>query len=176
MTMFSQSTPDLCDAFPDLVQVAEPMFNNYGGNHVFGGEIVTVKCFEDNSKVKDLVKVDGNNKVMVVDAGGSKRCACLGDMLAEEAAGNNWQGILMYGCIRDVEIIKSISLCVQAIGVHPKKTVKRGLGEINVPVTFAGITFTPGHFVYADNNGVIVSPSKLILNNTGGSNTNDNFI
>ncbi len=159
--MTIQSTPDLCDAFPDLVQVAEPMFKNYGGINRFGGEIVTVKCFEDNSKVKDLVKTDGNNKVMVVDAGGSKRCACLGDMLAEQASTNNWQGILMYGCIRDVDIIEMIPLGVQAIGVHPKKTEKRGLGDINIPVSFAGITFTPGHFIYADNNGVVVSPSAL---------------
>ena len=157
------STPDLCDAFPELVQAVAPMFVNYGGNNLFGGEIVTVKCFEDNSKVKELVDTDGSDKVMVVDAGGSLRRACLGDILAEKAVNNGWQGIIVYGCVRDVEILTTIPLGVQAIGTHPMKTDKKGLGEVNIPVTFGGVTFTPGHYLYADNNGVIVSPSQLRL-------------
>jgi len=157
------STPDLCDAFPDLVKVVEPIFQNYGGKDTFFGEIVTVKCFEDNSKVKELVGTDGRNKVMVVDAGASMRRACLGDMLAEKAAHNGWQGILMYGCIRDVEIIAKTALGVKALGVHPQKTDKKDIGDINIPVIFAGVEFIPGHFLYADLNGVIVSPSALNL-------------
>lgn len=157
------STPDLCDAFPELVKVVDPIFQNYGGNDTFSGEIVTVKCFEDNSKVKELVGTDGRNKVMVVDAGASMRRACLGDMLAEKAAINGWQGILMYGCIRDVEIITKTALGVKALGVHPQKTDKKDLGDINIPVTFAGVEFIPGHYLYADLNGVIVSPVALTL-------------
>ncbi len=154
-------TPDLCDAFPDLVQAVDPIFKNYGGRQSFGGEIITVKCFEDNSKVKELVATDGTGKVMVVDAGGSMRRACLGDMLAEKAVQNGWQGIVIYGCIRDVDIIAKTLLGVQALGAHPIKTDKRGIGDINIPVTFGGVTFIPGNFIYADNNGVIVSPRKL---------------
>jgi len=154
-------TPDLCDAFPDLVQAVDPIFKNYGGRQSFGGEIITVKCFEDNSKVKELVATDGTGKVMVVDAGGSMRRACLGDMLAEKAVQNGWQGIVIYGCIRDVDIIAKTPLGVQALGAHPIKTDKRGIGDINIPVTFGGVTFIPGNFIYADNNGVIVSPRKL---------------
>ncbi len=160
------TTPDLCDAFPDLVQVVDPLFTNYGACKSFSGEIVTVKCFEDNSKVKELVGTDGSNKVMVVDAGGSMRCACLGDMLAEKAAHNGWQGIIMYGCIRDVDIIAGTSLGVQALGVHPKKTDKKGIGDVNIPVVFGGVTFTPGHYIYADNNGVIVSAKPLKMANS----------
>ena len=156
-------TPDLCDEYPDLVQAVEPMFANFGGRDAFGGEIVTVKCFEDNSKVKELVDTDGTGKVMVVDAGGSMRRACLGDMLAEKAVNNGWEGIIMYGCIRDVDVIAQLDLGVQALGSHPMKTDKRGLGDVNVPVTFGGVTFEPGQFVYADNNGVIVSPEQLSM-------------
>lgn len=156
-------TPDLCDAFPDLIQAVDSIFKNYGGRHSFGGEIVTVKCFEDNSKVKELVATDGTGKVMVVDAGGSMRRACLGDMLAEKAAENGWQGILIYGCIRDVDIIANTELGVQALGTHPIKTDKRDIGDVNIPVTFAGVTFIPGQYIYADNNGVIVSPQKLAI-------------
>ena len=156
-------TPDLCDAYPDLVQVVEPGFRNYGGVLSFGGEIITVKCFEDNSRVKELVDENGEGKVMVVDAGGSMRRACLGDMLAEKAAHNGWAGIIMYGCIRDVDVIAQLPLGVQALGSHPMKTDKKGIGEVNTPVTFKGVTFNPGHYIYADNNGVIVSSDSLTM-------------
>lgn len=154
-------TPDLCDEYPELIQVVEPMFNNYGGVESFGGEIVTVKCFEDNSKVKELVDTDGKGKVMVVDGGASMRHALLGDMLAEKAAKNGWEGIIVYGCIRDVDVIMQTELGVQALATHPLKTDKRGLGDANVTVKFGGVEFVPGQFVYADNNGIIVSPQKL---------------
>jgi len=154
-------TPDLCDQYPDLVRVVEPMFNNYGGVAAFGGEIVTVKCFEDNSVVKEQVAQPGAGKVMVVDGGGSMRNALLGDMLAEKAASNGWEGLIIYGCIRDVDVIRQTRLGVQALNTNPRKTEKRGIGDLNVPVTFGGVTFLPGQFVYADNNGVIVSSEKL---------------
>jgi regulator of ribonuclease activity A len=156
-------TPDLCDIYPELVNVVAPMFNNYGGRKSFGGEIVTIKCFEDNSLVREQVAQPGQGKVLVVDAGGSLRRACLGDMLAEKAVANNWEGILMYGCIRDVDAIMALDLGVQALNTHPMKTDKKGIGEINLNVTFGGVTFVPGQFVYADNNGVITSPEALSM-------------
>lgn len=154
-------TPDLCDAYPELVQVVEPMFSNFGGRDSFGGEIVTIKCFEDNSLVKEQADQPGTGKVLVVDGGGSLRRALLGDMIAEKAAKNGWEGLLIYGCIRDVDVIAQTDLGVQALASHPMKTDKRGIGDLNVAVTFAGVTFRPGEYVYADNNGVIVSPSPL---------------
>ncbi|AAY37135.1 ribonuclease E activity regulator RraA [Pseudomonas syringae] len=156
-------TPDLCDAYPDLIQVVEPMFSNFGGRDSFGGQIVTLKCFEDNSRVREQVELDGKGKVLVVDGGGSLRCALLGDMLADKAAKNGWEGMLIYGCIRDVDVIAQTDLGVQALASHPKKTEKRGIGELNVPVTFGGVTFRPGEYLYADNNGVIISPSTLTM-------------
>ncbi len=156
-------TPDLCDAYPDLVQVVEPLFSNFGGRDSFGGEIVTIKCFEDNSLVKDQVDVDGTGKVMVVDGGGSLRRALLGDMLAEKAARNGWEGLIIYGCVRDVDVLAQTELGIQALASHPMKTDKRGIGDLNVPVIFCGVTFRPGEYVYADNNGIIVSPEPLSM-------------
>lgn len=153
-------TPDLCDDYPEI-QVVEPGFRNFGGVSAFGGEIVTVKCFEDNSVVKEQVGLPGNGRVMVVDGGGSKRNALLGDMLAEKAAINGWAGLVIYGCIRDVDVIGETQLGVQALGTHPRKTDKRGIGDLNVPVTFGGVTFHPGHYIYADNNGIVVSEQAL---------------
>lgn len=154
-------TPDLCDQYPELVRVLEPMLRNYGGRKQFGGAIVTVKCFEDNSCVKQLVGTPGEGRVLVVDGGGSMRRACLGDMLAEKASSNGWSGIIIYGCIRDVDEIRTTDIGVQALGVHPVKTEKKNNGEINVPVTFGGLTFIPGEYLYADNNGVVVSAEPL---------------
>ncbi|WP_367599167.1 ribonuclease E activity regulator RraA [Pseudomonas fulva] len=154
-------TPDLCDAYPDLVQVLEPMFSNFGGRDSFGGQIVTIKCFEDNSLVREQVELDGRGKVLVVDGGGSLRRALLGDMLAEKAAKNGWEGLVIYGCVRDVDALIQTNVGVQALASNPLKTDKRGIGDLNVVVSFAGVTFRPGEYVYADNNGVLVSPSPL---------------
>lgn len=154
-------TPDLCDAYPDLIRVLEPMFSNFGGRDSFGGQIVTLKCFEDNSKVRELVEQPGAGKVLVVDGGGSLRRALLGDMLADKAAKNGWEGLLIYGCVRDVDVLAQTDVGVQALASHPLKTDKRGIGEVDVPVTFAGVTFRPGEYLYADNNGVIVSTTPL---------------
>lgn len=157
-----KSTPDLCDQYPDLIQVVEPMFNNFGGREQFSGPIVTVKCFEDNSCVKELVATPGEGRVMVVDAGGSMRRACLGDMLAEQASVNGWSGLIIYGCIRDVDEIMATDIGVQALGTHPMKTEKKGIGEIDIAVTFGGVTFNPGDYLYADNNGVIIASQALL--------------
>jgi regulator of ribonuclease activity A len=157
-----KSTPDLCDQYPGLIQVVEPMFSNFGGREQFGGPITTVKCFEDNSCVKERVATPGEGRVMVVDAGGSMRRACLGDMLAEQASVNGWSGLIIYGCIRDVDEIMATDIGVQALGTHPMKTEKKGLGEIDIAVTFGGVTFNPGDYLYADNNGVIIATQALL--------------
>ncbi|MGS1080030.1 ribonuclease E activity regulator RraA [Pseudoxanthomonas beigongshangi] len=154
------TTPDLCDAHPD-VQVAEPLFRGFGGRVAFHGPIATVRCHEDNSRVRELAGTPGLGRVMVVDGGGSRRRALLGDQIAANAARNGWAGFLIHGAVRDVEVLAQLDLGVQALAAHPMKTEKRGLGEAGVPVAFAGVDFRPGHWLYADANGVIVSASPL---------------
>lgn len=155
------STPDLCDDNPELVRVLEPMMSNFGGRESFGGEIVTIKCHEDNSLVKENAGKPGHGKVMVVDGGGSLRRALLGDMIAENAVKNGWEGLIIYGCVRDVDALITLDLGVQALASIPLKTNKRGIGDFNVDLTFGGVTFIPGEYVYADNNGVVVSSESL---------------
>ena len=154
--------PDLCDEHPELVRVVEPMFFNFGGINAFGGEIVTIKCHEDNSLVADMVDQPGKDKVLVVDGGGSLRCGLLGDNLALKAVKNGWCGILINGCIRDVDIIGELELGVQALATHPMKSVKRGIGLYNEVLRFGGVEFVPGEYLYADNNGVLVSAKALV--------------
>lgn len=153
--------PELCDRYPDEVRILEPMLGNFGGRERFFGQIVTIKAFEDNSLVREQVAQPGDGRVLVVDGGGSMRRAMLGDMLAEKASKNGWAGIIIYGCIRDVNAIADLDIGVQALGAHPLKTDKRGVGELNVPVRFGGVDFVPGEYCYADNNGVLVSPKPL---------------
>ncbi|MBD9379075.1 ribonuclease E activity regulator RraA [Pseudoxanthomonas sp. PXM04] len=155
------TTPDLCDTHPH-VQVAEPLFRGYGGRVAFHGAIATVRCHEDNSRVRELAGTPGQGRVMVVDGGGSLRRALLGDQIAATAARNGWAGFLIHGAVRDVEVLAQLDLGVQALAAHPMKTEKRGLGEVDVPVCFAGVDFHPGHWLYADANGVIVSARKLV--------------
>lgn len=155
-------TCDLCDENPDDVRVCEPMFNHYGGRDCFGGEIVTAKCFEDNSRVKETLGTPGKGKVLVVDGGGSLRCALLGDMIGEDAVKNGWEGVIVYGCVRDVDALATLDLGVQALASIPLKSNRRGEGQKDIAVTFGGVTFRPGEYVYVDNNGVIVSAKKLL--------------
>lgn len=155
-------TPDLCDAHAELVRVVAPLFRNYGGRAAFSGPIVTVKCFEDNSMVKECIGHPGDGRVLVVDGGGSLRCALIGDLLATQAAKNGWAGVIVHGCIRDVDEIAEIEIGIQALHAVPLKSVRKGQGELNVAVTFGGVTFHPGEFVYADNNGIVVSAQRLI--------------
>ena len=155
-------TADLCDDHSDQLSVAAPMFRDYGQRISFGGPITTVKCFEDNSLVRQQLENPGEGRVLVVDGGGSMRCAMVGDMLAKLGADNDWNGIIVYGCIRDSGVIATLDIGVKAMATHPLKSVKKGIGEIDVPVHFADVDFIPGQFVYADEDGIILSPTALV--------------
>jgi regulator of ribonuclease activity A len=154
--------PDLCDAHPELVRVVEPIFSSFGARASFGGEIETIKCFEDNSLVADKVKETGAGKVLVVDGGGSLRCGMVGDNLAAEASANGWEGIIVNGCVRDVDALAEIDLGIHALAPHPLKSIKRGVGQCDLVLHFGGVSFVPGQYVYADNNGILVSPTRLV--------------
>ncbi len=157
----SYATADLYDEHGDSLQVATPMFNDYGGNRMFFGAIATVKCHEDNSFVRSTLEQPGEGRVLVVDGGGSLRCALLGDMLAELAIKNGWSGVIIYGCIRDSAAIGNMEIGVKALNTNPKKSVKKEIGECGITVTFAGVDFVPGYYLYADEDGVVVSKNKL---------------
>ena len=160
--MTQLSTPDLCDEHGDDVQVADPIFRHYGSIQQFGGPVATIKCFEDNSLVAEAVKTQGNGRVLVVDGGGSLRRSLLGDNLARNAVQNGWAGIVVYGAIRDVEEISPMQIGVMAIAAIPRKTEKRGEGQSELPLDFAGVTVRPGSYLYADLTGVIIASEKLV--------------
>lgn len=152
---------DLCDDFPDQVSVAEPLFRDFGARAAFAGQIVTIKCHEDNSRVRDLVAEPGKGKVLVIDGGGSLRRSLLGDQLAAKAVANGWEGIVIYGAVRDVEALVTMDLGVKAMAAIPLKTDKKNVGERDLPLRFAGVDFVPGQYLFADANGIIVAPVDL---------------
>lgn len=156
------TTPDLCDRFPE-VAVAEPLFRSFGGRAAFSGPLATVRCFEDNSRMRELAMTPGEGRVLVVDGQGSLRHALVGDQIAANAAANGWAGMLIHGCVRDVEILATLPVGVLALAACPRKTDRRGLGDVDVPVNFAGVAFVPGHWLYVDASGVLVSSSPLDL-------------
>ena len=155
------ATADLSDQHPDEVQIAAPGFRDYGGHALFFGAISTVSCLEDNSKVREALEEPGAGRVLVVDGQASMRCALLGDMLAALGAKNGWTGVVVNGCIRDAAVIAETAIGVKALGTHPKKSVKRGLGEREAPLHFAGADFVPGHWLCADRDGILVCPHAL---------------
>lgn len=153
----TKPTTDISDELGDAVQVAAPGFRDYGGRVHFGGAISTVKCHEDNSKVREALESAGNGHVLVVDGGGSMNCALLGDMLGALALKNGWAGIVVNGCVRDSAELAGIDVGIKALATHPRKSNKRGLGERDVPVSFAGIDFRPGEYLTADADGIVVT-------------------
>jgi regulator of ribonuclease activity A len=155
------STPDLCDEFPDLARPMAAGFITFGGRESFGGPARTVKCHEDNSKVKELAAQSGEGRVMVVDGGGSLRRALLGDMVAKQAADNGWAGFVIAGAVRDVEILRTLDIGIKALGSMPVKTDKRDLGEIDVLVEVGGVRICPGDHIYADATGIVVLPGAM---------------
>ena len=155
-------TADISDEHPEKTQVAESMFRGFGLRQSFSGPMATLKLFEANTLVREVLSQPGEGKVLVVDGGGSKRCALVGDRIAELARDNGWAGVLVYGCIRDSMIIDKMDIGVYALGTSPKKSIKQGRGDKELNVTFAGVTFVPGHYVYVDGDGVVVSPESLL--------------
>lgn len=158
----SFSTADLYDAHEGKVKVAYPLFTSFGAKKQFYGQISTIKCYEDNTLVGDtLRKENGKGKVLIIDGGGSLRFALVGDLIAAAAVKNEWEGIIIYGCIRDSAAINSMEIGIRALNTNPAKTVKRNTGIRDLEVNFANVDFIPGEFVYVDEDGILVSSTEL---------------
>jgi regulator of ribonuclease activity A len=153
------TTTDLSDAHPEA-QVCDPVFQSFGGRPSFSGPITTLKVFEDNSMVREIVQTPGEGRVLVVDGGGSLRCGLFGGNLAVAAARNGWAGVVINGCARDADEIDAEPIGVRALALHPRRS-ERGLhsGQAGIPVHFAGVLFREGEWLLADRDGVLVLPT-----------------
>lgn len=164
----SPATADLCDAneaalAAGTLQVMLPGLIALGARRAFAGPAATLKVFEDNSLIADVLKTPGNGRVLVVDAGGSMRCAVFGGNLAAAAAGNGWAGVVINGCVRDAAEIDAADIGVRALALNPRRSVKRGEGQRDIAVTMLGVTVRAGNWVYADADGVLISTVQLAI-------------
>lgn len=151
-----EKTTDLCDRLGAGARVLAPIFVDLGGRETFSGKAVTVKCFEDNSRVKEICSQLGEGRVLVIDGGGSDRCALFGDHIAKAFADQGWAGVLVNGFVRDKGVLKTLPLGIRALGVIPLKSVKRDEGQIGLSLRFAGQLIQPGDMVFADEDGIVV--------------------
>jgi len=149
-------TLDLGDQYPDTIRVVAPIFRDFGGKNDFEGRAFTLKCFEDNSRIKEISRLPGQGRVLVVDGGGSDRYALFGDVIAEDLLRNGWAGVLIYGYIRDKASLRDMPIAIKALGTSPRKTAKRNEGQIGIAVEFAGHTLTDGDQLYGDDDGVVL--------------------
>lgn len=159
-------TTDLCDANENLIaqgvlRVVEPMFQSWGKRAAFSGQAHTLKVFEDNTLVRAALEKGGSGKVLVVDGGGSKRCALVGGNLGVLAEKNNWAGVVVYGCVRDTLELNACDIGVRALAAHPQKSEKRGAGHENITVALGHVRVSPGNWIYVDEDGVLVSDLSL---------------
>ena len=151
------ATADLYDERGDALASVSVRFQALGGRRSFEGPIRTIRCFRDNGLVKDVLAGPGDGAVLVVDGGGSLESALMGDIMASSAVANGWAGVIIHGAIRDRDVLATLDLGVKALGSNPRKSVKDGVGDIDVPVEIGGVTFRPGGYVWADTDGILVA-------------------
>lgn len=154
-------TSVLCDYYPEDVNVVEPLFTNFGGITSFSGQVVTVKCFEDNGLLYELLQENGLGKILVVDGGGSVRRALVDAELVDIAIQNQWEGMVIYGAVRQVDYLAEAEIGIQALAAIPVGADDQGIGESDIRVNFASVTFFSGDYLYADNTGIVLSEIPL---------------
>ncbi|MFU2059411.1 ribonuclease E activity regulator RraA [Avibacterium gallinarum] len=159
-------TSTLCDVYLDQVDVVEPIFSNFGGLTSFYGKVTTVKCFESNGLIAEILEENGEGRVLLVDGGGAVRQALIDADLAQLALDNGWEGIIVYGAVRQIQQLENLDIGIQALAPIPVGASDDTQGEVDVPVNFGGVTFYPEDYVYADLTGIILSQEPLELEDT----------
>lgn len=154
-------TSELCDIYSDQVDVVEPIFSSFGGTSSFFGKITTVKCFESNGLIAEVLEENGVGRVLLVDGGGVVRRALIDAELAQLAVDNGWEGIIVNGAVRQLDVLETLDIGIQALAPIPVGADESTHGEVDTPVNFGGVTFLPEDYVYADLTGIILSPELL---------------
>lgn len=150
------ATADLVDEHGDALASCDLQLRQYGGRPSFTGRIRTIRCDQDNALVKSTLAENGRWNVLVIDGGGSLHTALMGDLIAASAVANGWAGVVINGCVRDVAALRDLDLGIKALGSNPRKSAKAGAGEVDVEVSFGGITFRPGQQLWSDDDGIVV--------------------
>lgn len=158
-------TSELCDLYADQVDVVEPIFSSFGGVSNFYGKVTTVKCFENNGLIAEVLEENGEGRVLVVDGGGAVRRGLIDAELAQLAVDNGWEGIIVYGAVRQIQQLENLDIGIHALAPIPVSADESNAGESDIPVNFGGVTFFPEDYIYADLTGIILSQEPLDLEN-----------
>lgn len=151
------TTADLVDEHADTVRSCDLQMRQMGGRRRFMGKIRTIRCERDNGLVKQTLAGPGNGCVLVIDGNGSLSSALIGDMIAGSAVSNGWAGLVVNGVVRDSEALAELEIGIKALGTNPRKSSKDGVGDVDVDVSFGGVTFSPGHTLWSDDDGILVT-------------------
>ena len=157
MALTFRPTADLVDDIGEDVRSCAVQFRQFGAHTEFAGPISTVRCFQDNALLKSVLSEPGNGRVLVIDGDASVHTALVGDVIAELARSNGWAGLIVHGAVRDAATLRTLAIGIKALGTNPRKSTKTGDGDRDVPVSFGGVTFTPGDIVYSDDDGIVVT-------------------
>ena len=157
MALTFRPTADLVDDIGEDVRSCDVQFRQFGAHTEFAGPISTVRCFQDNALLKSVLSEPGNGRVLVIDGDASVHTALVGDVIAERAGSNGWPGLIVHGAVRDAATLRTLAIGIKALGTNPRKSTKTGDGDRDVPVSFGGVTFTPGDIVYSDDDGIVVT-------------------
>ena len=159
-------TSELCDLYAEQVDVVEPIFSSFGGVSNFYGKVTTVKCFESNGLIAEVLEENGEGRVLVVDGGGAVRRGLIDVELAQLAVDNGWEGIIVYGAVRQIQQLENLDIGIHALAPIPVSADESTAGESDVPVNFGGVTFFPEDYIYADLTGIILSQELLDLDDS----------
>ena len=159
-------TSELCDLYAEQVDVVEPIFSSFGGISNFYGKVTTVKCFESNGLIAEVLEENGEGRVLVIDGGGAVRRGLIDAELAQLAVDNGWEGIIVYGAVRQIQQLENLDIGIHALAPIPVSADESTAGESDVPVNFGGVTFFPEDYIYADLTGIILSQEPLDLDDS----------
>ena len=159
-------TSELCDLYAEQVDVVEPIFSSFGGVSDFYGKVTTVKCFESNGLIAEVLEENGEGRVLVIDGGGAVRRGLIDVELAQLAVDNGWEGIIVYGAVRQIQQLENLDIGIHALAPIPVSADESSAGESDIPVNFGGVTFFPEDYIYADLTGIILSQEPLDLDDS----------
>ena len=157
MTIEPRLTADLVDDIGPDVRSCDLQLRQFGGRTQFAGPITTVKCFQDNALLKSVLSEPGDGGVLVIDGDGSLHSALVGDVIAGLGVENGWAGLIINGAVRDSAMLRTLDIGIKALGTNPRKSTKTGEGRRDVAVEFGGVVFEPGHLLYSDDDGIVVT-------------------
>jgi len=159
-------TSELCDLYAEQVDVVEPIFSSFGGVSNFYGKVTTVKCFESSGLIAEVLEENGEGRVLVIDGGGAVRRGLIDAELAQLAVDNGWEGIVVYGAVRQIQQLENLDIGIHALAPIPVSADESSAGESDIPVNFGGVTFFPEDYIYADLTGIILSQEPLDLDDS----------